>query len=91
MAGVIIHSDFRAQEVEIVTTSSFSSSTYHEVMEPEAIILVFLYFSLIFNFKLGFSFSSFTLIKRFFSTSSFSAIKVVSLHIWDCWYISQQS
>ena len=44
MAGVIIHSDFRAQEVEIVTTSSFSSSTYHEVMEPDAIILVFFVF-----------------------------------------------
>ena len=44
MAAVTIRSDFRAQEVEIVTTSSFSSSTYHEVMEPDAIILVFFVF-----------------------------------------------
>ena len=39
--------------------------------------LSFLDFSLIFNFKLGFSLSSFTLIKRFFSFSSLSAIRVV--------------
>ena len=43
MAGVIIHSDFRAQEEEIVTTSSFSSSICHEVMGPDAMILVFVF------------------------------------------------
>ena len=45
-----------------------------EVMGPDAMILVFL----VLSFKLIFSLSSFTLIKRFFSSSSFSAIRVVS-------------
>ena len=39
-------------------------------MGPDAMALVFL----IFSFKLAFSLSSFTLIKRFFSSSSLSAI-----------------
>ena len=43
-------------------------------MELDAMILVFL----IFSFKSAFSLSSFTLIKRFFSSSSFSTIRVVS-------------
>ena len=44
-------------------------------MGPDAIILVFWMLS----FKLAFSFSSFTFIKRLFSSSSHSAIRVVSL------------
>ena len=46
----------------------------HEVMGPDAMILGFLTFS----FKPALSFSSFTLIKRFFSSSSLSAVRVVS-------------
>ena len=45
-----------------------------EVMELDAIMLVFL----IFSFKPTLSLSSFTLIKRLFSSSSLSAIRVVS-------------
>ena len=57
-----------------VTASTFSPSICHEVMEPDAMVLVFL----ILSFKLAFSFSSFTLIKRFFSSSLLSAVRVVS-------------
>ena len=54
-----------------------------------AIILVFFFF-LMLNFKPTFSFSSFSLIKRLFSSSSVSE-EWYHLHIWDCWYFSQQS
>ena len=57
-----------------VTSSTFSSSICHEVMGLDPVILVFL----IFSFKPVFLLSSFTLIKRFFSSSSLSAIRVVS-------------
>ena len=57
-----------------VITSTFSPSICHEVMGPDAMILVFLVFSL----KLALSLSSFTFIKRLFSSSSLSAIRVVS-------------
>ena len=46
----------------------------HEVMGPDAMILVFWMLS----FKSTFSVSSFTFIKRLFSSSSLSAIRVVS-------------
>ena len=46
MATVMVHSDFGAQGEEIVTTSTFSPSVCHVVMGPDAIILVFLMFSL---------------------------------------------
>ena len=57
-----------------VTVFIISSSICHEVMGPEAIIFVFRMLS----FKLAFSLSSFTFIKRLFSSSSVSAIRVVS-------------
>ena len=75
-----------------VTVSTVSPSIFHEVMEPDAMILVFWMLS----FKPTFPFSSFTFIKRLFSSSSLSAIRVVSsaylrLSIflpakeWYCW------
>ena len=57
-----------------VSTSTLSPFIYQEVMGLDAMILVFL----IFSFKLVLSLSSFTLIKRLFSSSSFSAIRVIS-------------
>ena len=51
-----------------------SPSTSHEMMGPDAMILVFWMLS----FKPTFSLSSFTFIKRLFSSSSLSAIRVVS-------------
>ena len=56
------------------TVSTVSPSISHEVMGPDAMILVIWMLS----FKPTFSCSSFTFIKRLFSTSSLSAIRVVS-------------
>ena len=49
-------------------------SICHELMEPDVMILVFWILSV----KPAFTLSSFTLIKRLFSSSSLSAIRVVS-------------
>ena len=62
-----------------VTTSTYFLSTCHEVMRPNVVILVFSF--LIFSFKLALSLSSFTLIKRLFSSSLLSA-QWYHLHIW---------
>ena len=43
------------------------------------------------GFKLAFSLSSFTLIKRLFSSSSLSALECYHMHVWGCWYFSRQS
>ena len=56
------------------TVSTVSPSISHKVMGPDAMILVFWMLS----FKPTFSLSSFTFIKRLFSSSSLSAIRVVS-------------
>ena len=58
--------------VKYITISTFPPSICHEVMIPDAVILVFWI-----SFKLAFSFS-FTFIKRLFSFSFLSAIRVVS-------------
>ena len=55
-------------------TSTFAPSISHEVMGQDAMILVFSTLS----FRPAISLLSFTLIKRLFSSSSFSAIRVVS-------------
>jgi len=60
-------------KIKSVTVFTVSPSICHEVMGPETMILVFSMLS----FKSTFSFSSFTFIKRLFS-SSLSAIRVVS-------------
>ena len=56
------------------TVSTVSLSISHEVMGPDAMILVFW----MLNFKPTFPLSSFTFIKRLCSSSSLSAIRVVS-------------
>ena len=57
-----------------IKSLSVSPSICHEVMGPDAVILVFWMLS----FKPTFSLSSFTFIKRLFSSSSLSATRVVS-------------
>ena len=64
------------QKIKSVTVSP---SICHEVMGPNAMILVFW----ILNFKPTFSLSSFTFIKRLFL--------LCFLHIWGYWYFSWQS
>ena len=61
-------------KIKSVTISTISPSICHEVMGPDAMILVFWMLS----FKPTFSLSSFTFIKRLFSSSSLSGIRVVS-------------
>ena len=62
------------RKVKSDTVSTVSPSICHEVMGPDAMILVFWMLS----FKPIFSLSSFTFIQRLFSSSSLSAIGVVS-------------
>ena len=62
------------KKIKSVSASTFSPSICHEVMGPHNMIFVFW----MLNFKPVFSLSSFTLIKRLFSSSSLSAIRVVS-------------
>ena len=63
-----------SRKIKSATVSIVSPSISHEVMGPDAMILVFWMLS----FKPTFSLSSFTFIKRLFSSSSLSAIRVVS-------------
>ena len=62
------------KKIKSFPVSIVSSSICHEVMGPDAMILVFWMMS----FKPTFSLSSFTFIKRLFRSSSLSAIRVVS-------------
>ena len=62
------------KKIKSVTVSIVSPSICHQVMGPDAMILVFW----ILSFKPGFSLSSFIFIKSLFSSSSLSAIRVVS-------------
>ena len=62
------------KKIKSATVSTVSPSICHEVMGPNAMILVFWMLS----FQPTFSLSSFTFIKRLFSSSSLSAIRVVS-------------
>ena len=62
------------KKIKSTTVSIISPSTCHEVMGWDAMILV----PWMLSFKPGFSLSSFTFIKRLFSSSSLSAIRVVS-------------
>ena len=61
-------------KIKSLTVSIFSPSICHEVIGPDAMILVFWMLS----FKPTFSLSSLTFIKRLFSSSSLSTIIVVS-------------
>ena len=65
---------FEPKIIKSVTVSIVSPSISHEVMRPVAMILIFWTLS----FKPAFSLSSFTFIKRLFSSSLPYAIRVVS-------------
>ena len=62
------------REIKSATLSTVSLSICHEMMELDAMIFVFW----MLRFKPAFSLSSFTFIKRLFSSSLLSAIRVVS-------------
>ena len=61
-------------EPQKIKSDTVSPSISHEVMGPDAMIFAFQ----MLHFKPAFSLSSFTFIKRLFSSSSLSAIRVVS-------------
>ena len=65
---------FEPKKINSLTVSIVSLSICHEVMGPDAMIFVFWTLS----FKLKYSLSSFTFIKRLFSSSLLSGIRVVS-------------
>ena len=62
------------QNIKFVPISIVSPCICHEVMGPDTMILI----SWMLSFKPAFLFSSFTFIRRLFSSSSLSAIRVVS-------------
>ena len=62
------------KKIKSVTVSIACPSICHEVMGPDAMVLVFWMLS----FKPAFSLSSFTFIRRLFSSSSLSAIRLLS-------------
>ena len=72
MASVTIHSDFGAQENKNLSLLPLFPFSLPYMMRPDAIFLVFLSFRQLFHPLF------FTLIKRLFSFSSLSAIRVVS-------------
>ena len=65
---------WKSKKIKSVTVSIVFTSIYYEVMGLDAIILDFWMLS----FKPAFPLSSFTLIKRLFSSSSLPAIRVIS-------------
>ena len=73
MAAVTICSDFGTRKNKVCHCFHCFPSICQEVMGPDAMILVFWMLS----FKPTFSLSSFTFIKKLFSSSSLSAIRVV--------------
>ena len=78
MAAVTICSDFGSPQNKVSHCFHCFRSISHEVMGPDAMILVFRMLS----FKPTFSLSSFTFIKRLYS-SSLSAIRAVSsAYLW---------
>ena len=69
----------KPKEMKSYTASTFSPFICHEVIGPDAMILVFWMLS----FKPAFSLLSFVFIKSLFSSSSFHIIKVVSsIYLW---------
>ena len=64
----------KPKKIKSVTVSIVSPSICHKMMGPNATIFIFWKLS----FKPAFSLSSFTFIKRLFSSCLFSAIRVVS-------------
>ena len=74
MAALTIYSDLEPKKIKPVTVSTVFPSICHEVVGLDVMILVFWMLS----FKPAFPCSSFTFIKRLFSSSSLSAIRVES-------------
>ena len=79
MAGVTVCSDFGAQENKICYWFHFPLSISHEMTGLDVMIFIFWMLS----FKPAFSLSSFTFIKRLFSSSSLPAIRAVHFYTFQ--------
>ena len=75
-----------SKKIKSVTVSILFPSIYHEGMGQDVMIFIFWMLS----FKPTFSLSSFTFIKRLFSSSLLSTISVVSSAHLRFWYFSRQ-
>ena len=87
MASVTIYSDFGAKENSLPLFPLFPhlfAMKWWDQMPWSS-------FSECWFLSQLFPLSSFTFIKRLFSSSSISAIRVVSSAYWGCWYFSLQS
>ena len=73
MTAVRVHSDFEHKKIKYVTISIYSPPFYHKVMGMQTMILVFSMLS----YNPTFPLTSFKFIKRFFKSSSLSAIWVL--------------
>ena len=69
------------KKIKFIIVFILSHSIFHEVMGPDAMTLVFWTVS----FKLAFSLSSFTFIKRLFSSSSFYRVLIAFLRASPLW------
>ena len=79
MAAITICSDFGAPKIKSDTISTVSPSIYQETMGPDAMFLVFWMLS----FKPTFSLSSFTSIKKLFSSSSLIYAILEIKEVWS--------
>ena len=77
----------KPKKIKSATFPTFFPSICQEIMGLDVMILVFWMLS----FKSAFTLSSFTLIKRLFSSASLFAVRVVSSAYLGYWYFSQQS
>ena len=77
MAALTICSDLEPKKIKFLTVSIVSLSICHEVMGPDAHHWPILAFWML-SFRPALSLSSFTFIKRLFSSPLLSAIRVVS-------------
>ena len=75
-----------SKKIKSVTVSILFPSIYHEGLGQDVMIFIFWMLS----FKPTFSLSSFTFIKRLFSSSLLSTISVVSSAYLRFWYFSRQ-
>ena len=74
------------KKIKFATVCTFPPSICHEVMGPDAMILVFRMLS----FKPAFSLSSFTFIKSSLVLLCFLPLEWYHLHFWGCWCFSWQ-
>ena len=78
----------KSKKIKSITSSTFLPSICHEMMGLDARIIVFGVFSLVLRFKPAFFHSFFNFIRMFFSSFSFSAIRVISSAYLRFFYIS---